>query len=280
MGDEKKDKDEVRFDKLFAKQELLTDTWLESERLYKAEHSEEQLDKLKKKKRSKLFIPAIRNTTNIIKAIFTTAFFGSGNPIEIIPIGEDESDLWTDRNKVIKYYYNKLKPNKELSKAFLSSLLYKMGVVITHWDKSKKKVITTHIPITDIAFDNECVNIDDIQSIAYKHYESNLVIKQKINSKFYNEKKIYKKIFKDNENINDRKRKTIKVIYMLNMDGGYDSKTFIDGVLVRVATFQTLPFQYGYALDKLPAIEMKCEKMKYFAMVEIYLNYLATYKKN
>jgi hypothetical protein len=259
--DEQKHKDLVRFNQLFTKQDLLTDTWIDNEKLYNAKFTEEQLSKLKKKKRSKLFVPAIRNTTNIIKAIFTTAFFANGNPVEMIPVGEDESTLWTDRNKVLNYYFNKLKPNKELSKAFLSALLFKMGVVITYWDKSKKKVITTHIPVTDIAFDDECVNIDDVQEIAYRYYESNRVIQQKINNGYYNAekpKKLLKKLYP--ENINNNRRKTVKVIYIQNNDGGYGAKTFIDNVLVKDTTFENLPFQYGYALDKLPSVDTDIRK--------------------
>jgi hypothetical protein len=214
---DKKDTDLLRIDKLFNNQEksLLT-IWLKNEKLYNAEFDNEQLEKLKKKKRSKLFIPAIRNTVNIIKAIFATAFFSHGCPIELVPIGEDENELWTDRNKVIKYYFEKLKPNKELSKAFLSALLYRMGVVITYWDDSRKKVITTFIPITDIAFDSECVNIDDVQEIAYKYYESNRVIKQKIKDGYYNIKGVKKKIFKDDSSLEYSKRKTIAIVLYVN----------------------------------------------------------------
>ena len=253
MSNEKHE-DLVRFDKLFFKQDNLTFIWLNNERLYNSQHTEKTLKKLSKKKRSKLFIPAIRNTTNIIKAIFSTAFFGAGNPIEIKPLGENESDLWTDRNKVLNYYFNKLKPNKELNKAFLSALLYKMGVVITRWDNDKKKVITSHIPITDIAFDDECMNIDDVQEIGYKFSESNREIKQKIKSRYYDEKKIYKKLFSDEENSRSSKRRTVKVLYT-QTNKGYISKTFIDGVLVKIAKLKNLPFQYGYALEKLPSID-------------------------
>ncbi|MCK5111071.1 MAG: hypothetical protein KAQ94_06075 [Arcobacteraceae bacterium] len=254
-----KDTDLVKFNKLFTKQELLTDIWLDNERLYNSKHTKEQFKKLKKKKRSKVFVPAIRNTTNIIKAIFSTAFFGAGNPIELKPLGEDESELWTARNKVLNYYYNKLKPNKELNKAFLSALLFKMGVVITMWDERKQKVVTTNIPITDIAFDDECVNIDDVQAMGYRYHESNRIIRQKIKVGVYNEKGILKKLFNEKDLNNPSKRRLIKVIYM-QTNRGYKSKTFIDDVLVRVAKVKNNPFQYGYAFEKLPAIDKEIRK--------------------
>ncbi len=254
--------DLARVDRLFSRQEeTLLKIWLKNEQLYNAKHTTKQLEKLKKKKRSALFIPAIRNTTNIIKAIFSTAFFSSGNPIELKPIGEDESEKWTYRNKVLNYYFNKLKPNKELNKAFLSSLIYRMGVVITFWDDRKKKVVTTQIPVTDIAFDDECINIDDVQEVAYRYYESNRVIQQKIKSGIYNQKGINKKLFSDMDYDTKRgsKRRTVKVLYT-QTNKGYESKTFIDSVLVRVAKLKNLPFQYGYALEKLPSIDTDIRK--------------------
>jgi hypothetical protein len=256
--DEKND-DLARIDTLFQKQDnFLKKTWLKNERLYNSKHDPKLEAKLKKKRRSNLFIPTIRNTTNIIKAIFSTAFFSSGNPIELKPLGEDESDIWTYRNKVLEYYFNKLKPNKELSKAFLSSLIYRMGVVITLWDDRKKKVVTTFIPVTDIAFDDECVNIDDVQELAYRYYESNRVITQKINSKVYNEKGIKKRLFNE-ENSRTTKRRLVKVLYT-QTNKGYISKTFVDGVLVRIAKLKNCPFQYGYCLEKLPSIDSDIRK--------------------
>lgn len=251
-----KDEDLTRFDKLFTKQEQLKDIWLNNERLYKAEHTPKQLEKLKKKKRSSLFIPAIRNTTNIIRAIFSTAFFSAGNPIELKPIGEDEADIWTMRNKVLNYYYNKLKPNKELNRAFLSALLYRMGVVITLWDNNKDKVVTTYIPVTDIAFDDECINIDDVQEVAYRYYESNREILKKFDDGIYI-KKAKKELSLDDER--GSKRRLVKVLYT-KKNKGWRVKTFCESVLVREATITNLPFQYGYALEKLPSIDAELRR--------------------
>ncbi len=253
--DNNKDLDLARFNELFTAQEEMLPIWLKSERLYNSQHLKSDSQKRKDKRRSDLFIPITRNTVNIIKAIFTTAFFSNGNPIELVPIGDDENELWTDRNKILKYYYNKLKPNKELSKAFLSALLYRIGIVITYWDDQKKKVITTNIPVTDIAFDNECVNIDDVQEIAYKYYESNRIIKQKIQNGFYNQKKLMKKLFSEDDGTNNNnKRRKIKVLYTQTAKG-YKVKTFIGSTLVRVSNVKNSPFQYGYALENIPAID-------------------------
>lgn len=258
MAENPKDQDSTLYDKLFNEQDNYTEYWLESQRLYNSKFKKEQYKFLKKKKRSKIFIPITRNTVNIIKAIFATAFFSNGNPIEIISTNDSEKELTVVRNKILTYYYDKYKPAKELIKAFHSSLLFGMGIVITYWDDEKKRVVTTQIPVTDIAFDNECANIDDIEVLGYRHYESVRVTLQKIKSEYYNQKGLKKKLF-GTEKPQTQKRNKVKVIYK-RVTKGYESKTFINDVLVRVAKFKNLPFQYGHAISKLADVDEDIRK--------------------
>lgn len=250
---ENKDPDLVLYDELFTAQAKLQSDWEKSERYYEAKFSKKQYDKLVTKKRSKIFIPKIRNIVNIIRAIFSTAFFSGTMPIELLALNDEEKETLTDRNKVLKYYYKKLKPNKELLKAFLSALLFRMGIVTTYWDKQKKKVITQFVPVTDIAFDNECTGIDDIECLAYRHNESTRITLSKIKSGYYNQKGLKKKLYKG-QLLAMNKRKEVKTIFKRALKGGYEAKVFIDEVCVRIATYERLPFQYGYALDKLPSV--------------------------
>ncbi len=272
MSDKKQDEDLTLFDKLFTEQEKYASDWAKWQRLYNSKFTDKQFKELKKKKRSKIFIPITRNTTNIIRAILSTAFFSNGNPIEILPTNEDEKDLVVDRNKVLTHYYDRLKPTKELTKAFQSSLTFGMGVVITYWDATKEKVITTNIPISDIAFDNECNNIDDVELIGHFTYETVRNIISKIDSKFYNQKKLKKLIFGD-EIPKSYKRYKAKTIYIKN-DKGYQSKTFIDGVCVRDKQFKKLPFQYGHAISKLPDIDEDVRKDEILCYGDTVPNYL------
>ncbi len=250
--------DVSRFDTLFIEQEKYKPIWLNSQRLYKAQFTQKQYKKLEKKKRSKIFVPVTRNTVNIIKAIFATAFFSNGNPIELRHTTEKEKELISDRNKVLTYYYDKYKPAKELIKAFHSALLFRMGIVMTYWCSIKKKVITTQIPITDIAFDFECSNIDDIEDIGHKQFESARVVKQKIKNGFYNESGIYKNIF-EHGNLKNSSRFAVKVLYK-RTNKGWISKTFIAGILVRTAKLKRLPFQFGHALSELADVEPENRK--------------------
>lgn len=257
----KKDPDLSLFDKLFKKQSTYEDKWSESERLYNGEFKEEDTRKRKKKKRSNIFIPVTRNTVNIIKGIFATAFFSKGNPIELLPLSEDEVEQVGDRNKILNHFYKKWNPAKELIQAFLSSLLYGMGVVLTFWDPDKKRVITRFIPISDIAFDNECTSIDDIECLAYRHYESVRTIKSKINKGYYNAqkpRKLLKALFGDEEHLGS-KRFEIKVLYQREGEK-WRVKTFINRILVKDVLFKRLPFQFGYAIAKLPSIDPEKRK--------------------
>lgn len=254
--DNQKDKHLETINKAFSKQEKYHDKWKEFERYYNAQHTRRQLNKLEKLGRSKLFIPVTRNIINIIRAIFSTSFFSQGSPIELSVTKADSNELMSHLNKVSDYYYKKLKPNKELNKSFLSALTFGLGIVITYWDAKKEKVVTTNIPITDVAFDYEASNLDDIEYIAYRFYESKNVVKSKFDSGFYNIKDAKEEVLKDDYN-SDFKRFEVKEIVYTD---GLKVKTFIGDTLVREDTFEQLPFQYGYAIDRLPSIDKEKRK--------------------
>lgn len=252
-----KNEDLSRINKAFDKLENYIPTWLEYERYYNAKHTQKQLEKLDKLGRSKLFIPTTRNIVNIIRSIFSTSFFSQGNPIELSVTNADSNEKMAHLNKIIDYYYKKLKPNKELNKSFLTALSFGIGVVTTYWDSRKKKVVTTNIPITDIAFDWEASNVDDNEFVCYKYYESRRVTESKFEDGFYNIKTNKKKLLEDKNDESKFKRFKVKEIVYLHE---LKVKTFIDDLLVREDTFEQLPFQYGYAIDRLPAIDETVRK--------------------
>lgn len=273
--DNKKDKDFQLLKTAFEKVDKYIPTWLEYERYYNAKHTKEQFDKLDKLGRSKLFIPTTRNIVNIIRSIFSTSFFSQGNPLELSVTNAESNEKMAHLNKIIDYYYKKLKPNKELNKAFLSALCYGMGTVTTYWDEKKQKVVTTNIPITDIAFDYEASNVDDIEFVGYKFFESRKTIKDKFNDKFYTEKKAKEKLFSSSSPDSEHKRYEVKEIYSLCKEG-WKCKTYIDEYLVRDVKFEQLPFQYGYAIDKIPSIDKEIRKDEILAYGRSIIEYIAT----
>ena len=261
-ADKTKDSDLVLIDNAFLKQEKYLDRWLEYERYYKSKFSEKQYKKLKKSGRSKLFISTTRNTVNIVRSIFSTSFFSKGCPIELIDLNDNGGVKENSLTKVVKYYYDKLKPAKELNKAFLSALIFNIGIVAVYWDSEKKKVITAHVPITDIAFDPEARNIDDVEYFAYEFNESISSIKYKFEKEIYgkigNKKALkIKEVFSDEqlELESSSKRHKVKEIYKRDAEEGWVYKTYINNKCVRKANIKIPPFDWGIALETIAYID-------------------------
>lgn len=234
-----------RINDLFNRQSQYNAQWLMYEQYYRARYSEKQWKRLKKTKRSRIFIPVIRNVINIIRSIFTTSFFGSGCPIEVGYVGDSDRDKANVITTIVKYHYDKQKPYKELSRAFWSALTLRMGIVLTFWNG--KKIITQEVFIRDIAFDYEANNIDDIEDLAYRIWESGNSIKQKIENGFYSIK--LQDFFGNDVSSNLTKRYEVKELIQKESEG-YKVYTFCNTKLMRKARFERNPFQYGYAIDE------------------------------
>jgi len=238
-------RDLSRINDLFSRQEYYHGEWKMFEDYYRGKYSDKQWRRLKKTKRSKLFIPVIRNIINIVKSIFTTSFFSAGCPIEVGYIGGSDKDKANVITTIVKYWYDKDKPYKELARAFWSALTLRLGIVISYWDGSR--IVTREVFIRDIAFDYEANNIDDIVDLAYRLYESGNTIRQKIESGFY--KKITVQDFFGNRP-EDYTSKRYEVKELISRSGGnWKCRTFADGKLLRSVEFERNPFQYGYAID-------------------------------
>lgn len=230
---------------LFAKQKKYHPEWEEYDRYYRARYHYKDFARLKKEKKSRLFIPVIRNIINITKAIFSTSFFSQGCPIEILPIGASDDAFKNALTVVTKHYYDVTNPRKELSRAFWSAITLRLGVVISYWDTDKP--VTRNVHLKDIAFDHEATNIDDVQMLAWRFVESGNDVVAKYKSKFYKENK--EAILGADEDEARSKRLEVKEI-IKKKDKGWSVRTFIGGKLAREATFERNPFQYGYALDE------------------------------
>ncbi len=77
MTDPNKNEDLAQINKAFTKVDEYIPKWLEYERYYNAKHTKEQLNKLEKLGRSKLFITTTRNIVNIIANINIDIITGS-----------------------------------------------------------------------------------------------------------------------------------------------------------------------------------------------------------
>lgn len=231
----------------FARQEKYHVQWRMFDEYFRGRFNEDQWKRLKKTKRSKLFIPVIRNIINITKSIFTTSFFSAGCPIEVGYVGDSDKDKANVITTVAKYYYDKDKPYKELARAFWSALTMRMGIVISYWDNDR--IRTREIFIKDIAFDYEATGVDDIQYLAVRLWESGNTISTKIKKKFYD--KISEADFFGTKDAEVYFSKRYEIKELIRREGDkWSCRTFCDGKLLRKVSFDRNPFQYGYAIDE------------------------------
>lgn len=226
--------------------------WVEFERMYNSTHSKAFLKMTKESDRNAIFIPLTYSTVNIANSIFTNAFFANGNPIELTNVGENDKQKRDELTQIVEYYYKKAKPYTELSRAFLSACIYGNGAVKLFWEDDKPK--TTMIPSSDVAFDFEAININDIKYVAHKFTQTLQEISEKLTSGFYEcEEHRYIDIKSQADN-QPYERKDIYEIYKKQKDN-YEVKTYFDGILLRTVEFKKCPIKYGILLQKLPSID-------------------------
>lgn len=240
-------------DEAFSRQSKYHSEWLTYELYYRAKYTEKQYRRLKKTKRSKLYIPVTRNIINIVKSIFTTSFFSAGCPIEVKYVGHSDQEMARVANILIKHHYEKSKPAKELSRAFWSALTLRIGIVLTYWDSTRKRIVTRNISVKNIAFDYEATGIDDVQYMAYRFWESGNEIHEKIKSGFYT---IDEKEFFGYGDPDEYFAKRYKIEELIRRNGEeWSVLTFCNGKLMREAKFARNPFQYGYAIDEYEYVD-------------------------
>ena len=253
MIDEKHKADLSLIDKSFAKTKEYEAQWLEYERMYESYHTKQFLDEAAENDRNAIFIPLTYSTINIAYAVFTSAFFSSGNPIEILKVGSKDETKRSELKRVVDYFYTKAKPYNELSRAFLSAALFGIGAVKINWDESKKIPDTTLIPVTEVGFDIDAISSKDNQYTVYRFEQTLQEIHQKIKDKFYRVKPAEREPLLRGYKETPYKRKLVKEIF--KREGNeWRVKTFIGNTLVRNSIFKRNPIKAGYLLHKLPSI--------------------------
>lgn len=235
--------------------------FLACERAYKAVYKDHnRTSKLKSSQRSKsrLYVPLIKTTVQIIHSIFKTSFMSDRCPIEITRVGlRSDSDLVLQNalTAVLKNQWRKKQHKVGLSKAVLSALYLPLGAMSLYYDRSEKEIKTRFVPITDIAFDKHASDINDVEYVAYRWVQSTNEIKAKLKSGFY-------KIDK-NENLNlDTiiSRVNMRDIYEKDFKKGrrvWKLKSYANGILVREASFNRLPFHFGYCIEAMPSVDLE-----------------------
>jgi len=241
--------------KAFTKLKTYETSWLDYERMYKSQHTRAFLDLAKEQERNAIFIPLTYSTINIADSVFTSAFFSTGNPIEILKVGAADEDKRSELKRVVDYFYTLAKPYNELSKAFLSASIFGIGNVKINWDENKKLPDTTMLPPTEVAFDPDAISSKDSGFTGYQFSQTLSDINSKLESGFYKCEERFKEPLIRGLEDNPYKRKVVKEIYAVLPSGKWEVKTFISDTCVRETTFNRNHIKSGYMLHCLPAID-------------------------
>ena len=233
--------------------------FLRCERAYRAVYKEDNRTSKRKsseRSRSKLYVPLVKTTVNIIHSVFKTSFMSDRCPIEVKRVGlrsEHDMILQNALTAVLKNYWKKKEHRVGLSKAVLSALYLPLGIVNLFYDKTAAQIRTKFIPIADLAFDRHASDINDIEYVAYKYNQSAREIREKLDRKFYKSKdrNVIAQTTAGSERI------AMRDLYIKSREQGrivWKLKTYANSTLVREATFSRLPFHYGYCIETTPSI--------------------------
>lgn len=243
-----------KIQKAFNKQKAYWGFFSKCERAYHAMYEDES----KRRKvphsleRSRLYVPLIKTTCDIIHSIFKTSFLSSGCPIEVRRVGmrsEHDQILQNTLNALVKKHWQDKSHKVGLSRAVLSAIYLPLGVVQLYWNDGC--VRTKHIPIADIAFDTEAADISDVDYIAYEWRQSRVELKSKFESGLYThenpERVAHSEIGRvKTKELYERKFENGRTFWLLH--------TFIADEKVREVKFDRLPFHFGYCLDAMPPV--------------------------
>lgn len=245
--------------------------WRKYERLYNSKHTAEYLEAAKEAERSHLFIPVVKNTVDILEAIFGDAFFASGNPIEIEKQRDDDDEKTRCLNVLTEHYYSESKPYNALAMSFSSATRYGLGSVIDYWSDQVEMPVTRYIPPTNVAFDIDALTHEEIQYDCYDLKQTSQDILSKVKSGFYSnlhEKDLSNLLGSNYDGKDKYKRHHIKEIYSLNPDGTYTCRTFIKNKLAREKKFKRSPIKHGFLKYALPRIEPRDQELQCAAVGE------------
>jgi len=240
--------------------------WKRYENLFHTVGDEMQSKRAKKKRRANKVVPIGHDVIKIIRSIFTTSFLSNKFPIVIEKVGEEDDERARQLRVACEHYWQLSEPFLEVSKAFLSMLVFPVGIVSQYWCPIKQRPIINQENPTDIAFDPSATSPSDVQFVCYRYRKTARDIYQKMKSdkskklsdRFYNKVKDMREFFPyyDPATFEPFKRYEIEEIY-IRVSDGWLCKTYSRelGLYLRKVKFKTLPFQWGFALEQLSSVD-------------------------
>jgi len=242
--------------------------WIKYENLFETIGDENHRKKAKSKKRANKISPIGHDVIKIIRSIFTTSFLSNKFPMTIEKLGKEDDERARQLRIACSHEWERSKPYLELSKAFLSMLIFPVGIVSQYWCPVKEKQIINYENPVNIAFDPSATNPSDVQFVCYRYRKTarELYAKmksdksKKLKDRFYNKVKDMTEFFHvyDPSTFEPFKRYEIEEIY-IRVKGGWLCKTYSRelGLYLRIVKFEKLPFQWGFALEQLDSVDEK-----------------------
>lgn len=249
----------------FSKLDKLNKRFKECERIYTAQYEKgtdgENNRTTKRKstdrKRSKLYVPLVKTSVNILHAIFKTAFMDKC-PIEITRVGlRDEHDrvLRDALMGAVRKEWENTSHRIGLGKAVLSALYLPLGIACLFYDEKRGAIRTRFVPVTELAFDECATDIEDVEYVAYRWVQSVRECKDKLESGFYkvdDESELFGHGALNSDRVQmrdlyERETRDQKSVWKLT--------SFCNKKKVREDYFESLPFYFGYCVESMPNID-------------------------
>ena len=266
------DLDYVLIGSSFDKMDEYKSDWKRYENLFHTVGDELQSKKAKRKRRANKIVPIGHDVIKIIRSIFTTSFLSNKFPIVIEKVGDEDDERSRQLRVACEHYWEVSEPYLEISKAFLSMLIFPIGIVSQYWCPIKQRPVINQENPVDIAFDPSATNPSDVQFLSYRYRKTARDLYQKmkddkgkkLKNRFYNKVKDMTEFFPiyDPATFEPFQRYEIEEIY-IRVRGGWLCKSYSRemGLHLRTVKFKELPFQWGFALEQLSSVdENKREK--------------------
>lgn len=270
-----KSKELKKIDDAFSKLQKQENRFLECERIYNAQY--EDAGRIYRTRpedlsRSKLYVPLVKTTINIIHSIFKTSFLATECPIEISRVGQNTDNdmiLAAALTAAVKKKWREGDHYTGISSAVLSALYLPLGIAQVFWDRDIK---TKFIPINDVAFDTHATSINDIEYLCYKFKQSKKEAEKKLDDGFYKlppentKEQVITALSSD--------RVEIKELYERKYKNGsfyWQLTSFANDIFVREAKFSKLPFCFGYCFESTPPIDRDKREKDYIAVYGVSL---------
>jgi len=273
----------------FSRMDSYKRNWRRYEGIYENNIESDSDKKRKHKRRSSRKAPIGRDVVRIIRSIFSTSFLSNPFPISLTEVGEEDSERKRQLLIACKHYWKKSDYYVEINKAFLSMLIYDVGIVSQYWDSVKKRNVLNAENILDVAFDPTASKPSDVEYVCYRYKKTARDIYNRIKSdkelkkelRFYNKANGIDEVFPtyDPKTFEPLLKIELEEIYIRDLSGGWICKTYMkeNSIHLRTVAFPDLPFQWGFAIEQVSSVKEEKRQKQIMAYGVSLISFIETH---